>query len=169
VQGDKRYKLVLKLPRSVAARTPIAPGKKLSKSVEKARAEAYLPIIARVAEEHKLDDALIQAVIHAESGFNPSAVSDKGAIGLMQLMPATAKRYGIVDPFDPLQNIRGGTKYLKDLWQMFDQDLELVLAAYNAGENAVIRHGRRIPPYGETLDYVPKVMRHYYALRKATM
>ena len=83
----------------------------------------------------------------------------------MQLMPDTAKRYGVVDPYHADSNIRGGTRYLRDLMTMFDGDIRLALAAYNAGENSVLRHGRTIPPYAETRDYVPRVLREYAALR----
>lgn len=100
------------------------------------------------------------AVVATESAFNPRARSPKGALGLMQLMPDTARRLGVADPLDPEANLRGGVRYLSMLLDMFD-DLSLALAAYNAGEGAVIRHGRSIPPYPETLAYVPKVMRHY--------
>jgi soluble lytic murein transglycosylase-like protein len=117
--------------------------------------------IERAAGEAGIDAALVHAVITAESGYNPAAVSRAGAQGLMQLMPATARRYAVRDAFDPGQNIRGGTLYLRDLLDMFDNDIELAVAAYNAGENAVIRHGRRIPPYRETQAYVPKVMNLY--------
>jgi soluble lytic murein transglycosylase-like protein len=158
---DGRYKLIQRIPK---ARSPV---RRAEQSRPVPGVVNYASLIEDEARSHGLDPVLLQALIRVESGFNPAAVSPKGAMGLMQLMPATAKRYGVGDALDPLQNIRGGTKYLKDLWQMFDQDIELVLAAYNAGENAVIRHGRRIPPYQETLDYVPKVMRHYDALRKA--
>jgi soluble lytic murein transglycosylase-like protein len=124
-------------------------------------AALYAPSVAEVARAEDVDEALLHAVITAESGYNPNAVSQKGAAGLMQLMPGTAKRYAVKDSFDPVQNIRGGARYLRDLMRRFDNDMELVLAAYNAGENAVVKYGRRIPPYRETLDYVPKVLRLY--------
>lgn len=115
-------------------------------------------LIAASAEETGIDVALINSVIHAESYFYPLAQSHAGAAGLMQLMPGTAKRYGVRDRFDPAQNIRGGSRYLKDLLTMFNNDLQLALAAYNAGENAVKRYGNRIPPYAETHKYVKKVL-----------
>jgi soluble lytic murein transglycosylase-like protein len=117
--------------------------------------------IQAAANETNVDPALIRAVISVESGYNPSARSNKGALGLMQLMPQTAERYGVKDRLDPEQNIKGGARYLRHLKAMFGNDLQLVLAAYNAGEEAVIRYGRRIPPYRETVDYVPKVLGHY--------
>lgn len=127
----------------------------------KGNVAAFAPDIEKAAGEAGIDAALVHAVITAESGYNPAAVSRAGAQGLMQLMPGTAKRYAVKDAFDPRQNIRGGTRYLRDLLDMFDNNVELAVAAYNAGENAVIRHGRKIPPYRETQAYVPKVMRLY--------
>ena len=115
-----------------------------------------------------MDPALIHAVIAVESGYNPSARSSAGAVGLMQLMPGTAKRYGVKNRLDPAQNIHGGARYLRDLQVMFDNNLQLVLAAYNAGEEAVRKYGRRIPPYRETAAYVPKVMQLYRKYRPAS-
>ena len=133
--------------------------------VVKGNAAVYAPQIELAAEEVGIDAALVHAVINAESGYNPAAVSRAGAQGLMQLMPGTAKRYAVKDVFDPKQNIKGGTRYLHDLLLKFDNNLELAIAAYNAGENAVIRHGRRVPPYRETQTYVPKVLRLYEKYR----
>jgi soluble lytic murein transglycosylase-like protein len=99
-----------------------------------------------------------------ESGFNPHAVSKKGAVGLMQLLPATARRYGVQNMNDPEQNIRAGAHYLRDLLARFDSNLELALAAYNAGEEAVERYGRHVPPFRETMSYVPSVMKVYQRL-----
>jgi len=117
---------------------------------------AYDRLIRRTATTHQVDAALVKAVMHIESAFNPHAVSHKGAQGLMQLMPETAKRYGAYDLFDPVQNVRAGVMYLKDLQKLFKNNTRLVLAAYNAGENAVLRY-KGIPPYNETRDYVRKV------------
>lgn len=114
--------------------------------------------IAAAAREHQVDPALVRAVIHAESSFNPRAVSPKGAKGLMQLMPSPARSLGVDDPFEPGDNIRGGTNLLADLKRKFKGDVRLALAAYNAGEGAVRRHNG-IPPYRETQDYVAKVLR----------
>lgn len=119
----------------------------------------FAPLVEEAARTYQVDAALLHAVISAESGYNPAAVSHKGAAGLMQLMPETARRYGVTNSFDPAQNVRGGAKYLSYLLQLFDNNSELAVAAYNAGENAVIRHGYRIPPYRETLSYVPKVLK----------
>jgi soluble lytic murein transglycosylase-like protein len=113
-----------------------------------------------MARSHQIDAALIHALIRAESNYNASAVSPKGAIGLMQLMPATARRYEVADPRDATQNIRGGVRYLRDLLDLFHHDLALTLAAYNAGEAAVARYGG-VPPYPETTSYVAKVLEFY--------
>lgn len=127
--------------------------------VSQAEKNRFTPLVEEAARTYQVDVALLHAVISAESGYNPAAVSNKGAVGLMQLMPETARRYGVANSLDPEQNIRGGTKYLSYLLQMFNNNLELAVAAYNAGENAVIRYGYSIPPYRETLAYVPKVLK----------
>ena len=126
---------------------------------------AYAEIVKKVAREQKLDQALLRAVIAAESGYDPNAVSSKGAVGLMQLMPETAQRYGVNNLYDPAENIHAGARYLRDLIHKFNDDLSLALAAYNAGEDAVIRYGNRIPPYRETREYVPRVMNLYRRYR----
>lgn len=127
------------------------------------RRDRLSPLIDRAANQNQLRPALVHAVVRAESAYRADAVSSKGAVGLMQLMPATAERYGVNDRHDPAQNLRGGSEYLRDLLGMFDNDLQLALAAYNAGENAVIRHGNKIPPYRETQNYVRKVIRFFQA------
>lgn len=127
----------------------------------KERSVAYAGIIDQTARRTALQPALLKAVIAAESAFDPNAVSRAGAQGLMQLHPKTAARYGVGNPFDPAANVDGGARYLSDLMRRFNNNLELVLAAYNAGEEAVERHGRRIPPYAETQAYVPTVLRLY--------
>jgi len=124
------------------------------------RASRYDPIIERYALQYGVDPILIRAVIQVESDFNPRCVSRKNARGLMQLIPETAHRYGVANVFDPDQNIRGGVRYLADLLEMFSNDLPHTLAAYNAGENAVIRYGG-IPPYEETSTYVKRAMTVY--------
>jgi soluble lytic murein transglycosylase-like protein len=123
--------------------------------------------VLAAARETKVDAALIHAVIAVESGYNPSARSSAGAVGLMQLMPGTARHYGVKNRLDPAQSIRGGARYLRDLKILFDDDLALVLAAYNAGEDAVMKYGRRIPPFRETAAYVPKVLSYYRKFRPA--
>ncbi len=124
----------------------------------------YARIVETASRAHGVEGRLVHALIWAESSYDPKAVSPSGAEGLMQLMPATAKRYGVRDPFDPKQNIDGGVKHLRELLDQFDGDLELVVAAYNAGANAVIRAGNRIPPYPQTAAYVPKVIAYYHHL-----
>jgi soluble lytic murein transglycosylase-like protein len=126
----------------------------------------YADMITRVAREQKLDPALLHAVVTVESAYNAQAVSPKGATGLMQLMPDTGKRYGVTNLMDPLQNLRAGARYLRDLLAMFNNNLRLVLAAYNAGEGAVIRAGHAIPPFRETRAYVPRVLQHYERYRE---
>lgn len=119
--------------------------------------------IARIAAEYGIAPALALALIEVESGFRSDARSPKGALGLMQLMPATAARYGVADPFDIDANLRGGMRYLCDLFAQFG-GAELALAAYNAGEGAVIRHGYAIPPYAETRAYVPRILARHAEL-----
>lgn len=121
----------------------------------------YRPLVESIAARYQISPELISAIIHAESHFNPVAVSSKGAMGLMQLMPGTAKQYYVVNRQDPKQNIEGGTRYLKDLLKMFKNDLELAVAAYNAGQNTVKKYGNKIPPYAETQRYVKKVLALY--------
>ena len=125
------------------------------------RRSPYDSIIERHADQYGVDPVLVRAVIQVESDFNPRCVSNKGAQGLMQLIPATAKRYGVKNSFNPDDNIRGGVRYLADLLRMFNNDLHRVLAAYNAGENAVIRYSG-IPPYKETTTYVTRALTVYY-------
>lgn len=121
--------------------------------------------IELVAAEQGIDPALVHAVVQVESGYDARAVSPKGAVGLMQLMPATARRFEVTDRYDPAQNLRGGTRYLRTLLDAFDHDLRLALAAYNAGEGAVLRHALRVPPYRETVSYVEAVLRRYRILK----
>ena len=120
-------------------------------------------MIEKVAQRTNLKPELLHAVVRAESAYDPKALSKKGARGLMQLMPATADRYGVNDSWDPEQNLDGGARYLRDLLDMFDQNLKLAVAAYNAGENAVKKYGNTIPPYPETRQYVRKVVTFYQA------
>lgn len=117
-------------------------------------------LVEQTADRQQVDAKLVHAIIQVESDYNPQAVSRKGAMGLMQLIPATARRYGVDNPFDPQQNLEGGVNYLKDLLKLFGGDLTLSLAAYNAGENSVLRSGG-VPAFSETRDYVRKVKRLY--------
>lgn len=113
-------------------------------------------LVERAASKHQVDPELVHAIIQVESAYNPNAVSRKGALGLMQLIPATARRFGVQNAFDPAQNIEGGVNYLKQLIDFFGGDLSLSLAAYNAGENSVLRNGG-VPLYQETRAYVRRV------------
>jgi len=124
----------------------------------------YEPHIKNTCQVYGLDCNLVKAVIRAESGFNAQAVSPKGAMGLMQLMPGTSRDMGVVNPFDPLQNIDGGARYLKMMLNRFKNDLSLALAAYNAGPEAVEKHGG-IPPFDETQIYVKRVIEIYNRYR----
>jgi soluble lytic murein transglycosylase-like protein len=159
VPADSRYQLLIATPTDAVAAAP------KEKSIDwLARSAQYDGVIAGAAKAATIQAALVRAVIVVESGFNPRAVSKKGAIGLMQLQPATAKRYGVKNIYDPEQNVRAGAHYLSDLLTRFGSNLELALAAYNAGEEAVERYGRHVPPYRETLAYVPSVMKVYQRL-----
>ena len=124
----------------------------------------YTPLIDSLARKYRLDSDLVHAVVTAESAYDPRAISKKGAVGLMQLMPGTAKRYGVNDRENPEENVAGGVRYLRDLLLQF-RSVSLALAAYNAGENAVLRYGNQIPPYPETQNYVHKVLVHYKKLK----
>ena len=119
--------------------------------------EPFEPLVQEYAARHGLRPGLVRAVIQVESGFNPGATSPKGAMGLMQLMPATARALGVHRPYDPTENIRGGTAYLRQLLDRYGGDEVLALAAYNAGSGTVDRYGGQVPPYRETQDYVRKV------------
>ena len=126
----------------------------------------YDSLIQDVATNTGVEPALLHAMIQTESAYNPKAISPKGAVGLMQLMPATAKRFGVTNRKDVAANVYGGARYLRYLLDYFNNDMQLALAAYNAGENAVKRHGNKIPPYQETQNYVKKVIRLYHAYQK---
>lgn len=161
VPSDARYKVFLRsAPEVTEAGRPL-------NAALLARSAQYDPIIESAAASTALEPELLRAVIVVESGFDARAVSPKGAQGLMQLMPATALAYGAQNARDPRQNVHAGARYLRYLMDRYANDLELVLAAYNAGESAVERHRRSVPPYGETQRYVPKVLRVYRALRDA--
>jgi soluble lytic murein transglycosylase-like protein len=161
VPSDPRYRLLIPSePSEAAAGTTI--------QTLLQRSEAFSTIIERAATVNRLDPALVRAVIVAESACDPRATSKRGARGLMQLMPETARQYGVRNVFDPEQNIHAGSRYLRDLSDRYQNDLQLVLAAYNAGPQAVESSGRRVPNLRETLDYVPKVLRIYHRLIELT-
>jgi len=152
VPTNLKYKSMSKAKKKVKTR----------KSTHQKRCE---PIVEVLSKKYSVDPALIMAVIKAESDFNPNAVSKKGARGLMQLIPSTAKSLNVDDSFDIQDNIEGGVKYLKYLLDLFDDDLIRAVAAYNAGENAVKKYNN-IPPYPETQNYVRKVLTYYKSFSK---
>jgi soluble lytic murein transglycosylase-like protein len=171
---DERYQLYMKTKpqleitlRETPAAEPVpepaaAPS---GRTVPLQAGKRYADMIAKVAREQKVEPALLHAVIAVESAYNAQAKSPKGATGLMQLMPDTAKRYGVTDLLNPMENLRAGARYLRDLLGMFNNNLRLVIAAYNAGEGAVIRSGNAVPNYPETRSYVPRVLQHYELYR----
>lgn len=132
------------------------------------RREVLWGVVQDAAKTHGVDAHLVDLVIRMESGYNPNAVSAKGARGVMQLMPSTAIRYGVRNSFDPLENIRGGVRYFRDLLQRFNSDLTLALAAYNAGPEAVVKHGG-VPPYRETRNYVRSILQAYQGKAPAVL
>ena len=135
-----------------------APAIRATRRVESSQSyEPFESLIQEHSARQTLRPDLVRAVIQVESAFNPQALSPKGAMGLMQLMPATARELGVRNPYDPAENIRGGTMYLRQLLDRYDGDEELALAAYNAGAGAVDRYGKQVPPYRETKDYVRKI------------
>ena len=189
VPNDPRYKLVMRTPAyrkestqasSFAPTNLYAPGRGSAYTrqgyniprARRARAgrvnegnrQRFTPDINQIAARYRLEPALLHAVISAESSYNPWAVSPKGAMGMMQLMPGTASRFGVGNPYDPVANMHGGARYLRWLLDQFN-DTRLAVAAYNAGEGAVQRYGNQIPPYRETQDYVVKVLDYYQRYR----
>jgi membrane-bound lytic murein transglycosylase MltF len=135
------------------------------KSMPKNRSR-YTKMINEIAEKSRLYPSLLHAVIKAESAYDPNAISRAGAVGLMQLMPQTAKRFGVKDRRDPRDNLQGGARYLRELLTLYDNNVKLALAAYNAGEKAVKKYGNKIPPYPETQNYVKKVLAFYIQNRR---
>jgi hypothetical protein len=168
VPEDPRCDLHMKLDKTPSPVAQIVEQRQQERlpRVAKSSRNRYDEHVQAAAREHGVDAALIHAVITAESGYNALARSPKGARGLMQLIPETAARYGVTNLLDPRENIQAGTRYLKDLIAMFGNDLRLALAAYNAGEGAVMRYGA-IPPYRETREYVPKVLAYYKRYRES--
>jgi soluble lytic murein transglycosylase-like protein len=139
-------------------------GSSSSRSKDSARYSRYNSLIDEASRLYQLPESFIRAVMRVESDFNPTVVSRAGAMGLMQLMPKTARSMGVSDPFDARQNVLGGARYLRILANHFRGDLVLTVAAYNAGEGAVQKYNG-IPPYKETQRYVRRVLKHYYAYR----
>jgi soluble lytic murein transglycosylase-like protein len=160
IPNDARFKLYMTTQKNPDAVSNVLTSRGVHAYPSEARKKYHLHILA-AARAYQLEPALLHAVISAESGYNPLARSAKGARGLMQLMPDTARRYGVANPLDPQQNIYGGAAYLRDLLTLFGNDMNLALAAYNAGEGSVMEYGNRIPPYRETTQYVPKVLLYY--------
>jgi soluble lytic murein transglycosylase-like protein len=136
---------------------PASEGLRATREVPVERARIYDDLIVEHARRNGVRQSLVRAVVQVESAFNPLAYSNKGAMGLMQLMPATARQFGVRNAFDPEQNVRAGVAYLRQLLDRYGDNEELALAAYNAGPGAVDTHGQRVPPYRETKDYVSKV------------
>lgn len=159
VPDNNRYRLLVLSPQE---RT--ASGDRYD-SMLLAKATQYDSIIETAASAASVEANLLRAVIVVESGFNSRAVSKRGAVGLMQLMPATATRFGVSNPYDPRENVHAGAHYLKFLIDRFGQNIRLALAAYNAGEDAVDRNGGQIPPFTETMAYVPRVLKIYQQLK----
>jgi soluble lytic murein transglycosylase-like protein len=158
---NKLYKLIIK---SLPPPLPSAFRKDAYKNqtFTGANKKRFTDLIEQAAYKHQVDAKLIHAVIQTESAYNADAQSPKGAVGLMQLMPDTAKRFGVIDRNDPDQNVDGGIRYLKHLIALFNPKIDLALAAYNAGENAVMRNNNTIPPYPETQNYVKQVLALYH-------
>ena len=152
--SDARYRLLLRVAPDAPAENPAAvrPGM---------QGRAFAKEVALAAQSSQVEEALLHAVIAVESNYNPRAISAKGARGLMQLMPATARAYGATDALNAQQNIRAGAQYLRELLDRFANNKSLALAAYNAGPAAVLAHAGQIPPYAETRNYVPAVLQRY--------
>ncbi|MBI5178710.1 MAG: lytic transglycosylase domain-containing protein [Nitrospinae bacterium] len=147
-------------PFEILKRIPSAPKREVRAAVYEENRDRFLPVINAAAEAYGLDPHLVRCVIEQESAFNPRAISAKGAVGLMQLMPRTANIYKVKNIYDPYENIHGGTRYLKYLLKKYRGDVKLALAAYNAGEEAVRRYSG-VPPYQETQQYVEKILAQY--------
>lgn len=159
-KANANYVRIIREPKTRADKPspPVATAKRAS-------AEHYNALVSAAASEHQLPEALIHAVISAESNYDPNALSSQGAAGLMQLMPGTARDMGVANVWDPAANIRGGARYLKSMMSLFNNDMSLALAAYNAGPNAVLKRGGIIPPYPETQRYVPTVIERFQRLQ----
>ena len=163
VPDDRRYSVLV--PGAVRAAAVAASAASAAPAQAAGSLRPFKTLVDQASARSGIDSALLHAVITVESNYNPRALSKRGAAGLMQLMPDTARRYNVADVFDPAQNIRAGAQYLADLMKLFGNNLHLALAAYNAGEAAVVKYGMRIPPFPETTAYVPRVIDYYGRLR----
>lgn len=160
VPTSNKYKWMME-ERKTAIFSPSNPAyRKISK-------QKFDEMISSTASKYGIDPHLVRAIVKAESDYDEKAVSKKGATGLMQLMPATATRMGVKNIHDPEDNVDGGIRYLSKLLKMFDWQVPLAVAAYNAGENAVVKYGNKVPPYNETQTYVKRVL-HYYSVYKGS-
>jgi len=162
---DERYRLFKRGNDLNPAEVSASPSGKLPHArpvrIAASQVAPYRKLVAKAAQENKLDPQLLHAIISVESGYQPGAVSPKGAMGLMQVMPDTGARFGVSQLTNPKENVKAGARYVKFLLGLFDNNLPLVLAAYNAGEGAVQKYNNRIPPYQETQDYVARVLASY--------
>lgn len=157
------FKLFITVDHSAKFHSSIGHFSPSSLKYSSANKEKYSSLIDQVANENGVDPHLAHAVVQVESGYNAGAISSAGAVGLMQLMPETAHRFGVSSRTNPEENVLGGIRYLKLLLELFNNNLKLAVAAYNAGEGAVMKYHYNIPPYQETQDYVRKVLALYHA------
>lgn len=164
---DSSYQLLIADERGADGK-PQAPNSAGLRKKRSGQPEAFRPLIRAIARKHGVDAALVEAIIDVESGFNCEAHSPRGALGLMQLMPSTARHYGARDGRNAHFNVEAGVRYLKDLLRDHHGNLPLTLAAYNAGQGAVSKYGISIPPYKETMLFVPAVLVKYEQLKKTT-
>ncbi|MEW6704703.1 MAG: lytic transglycosylase domain-containing protein [Pseudomonadota bacterium] len=166
---DAAQGLLAQPPASAAPAVPPLRTPRQRLSAAQRRVQTLAPQVQQVALDYDIDPLLLHAIAHVESRHDPQAVSHAGALGLMQVMPATARRFGVTDPqrelLDPAVSLQVGSAYLKTLQGRFGNNLALVLAAYNAGEGAVEKHGRKVPPYAETRSYVRRVLDEYLSLK----
>lgn len=154
------YRLIIKTP-AAFSRSSSSRRWRLGSEFSARNRSQFDSLIDAAASKYSLDPTLLHAVIRAESAYNPTAVSRKGAVGLMQLMPETAARFGVRNRYDPSENIEAGARYLSELIDMFQSDVRLAVAAYNAGENNVVKYGNKVPPFQETQAYVARVLNYY--------
>jgi hypothetical protein len=167
-KSGRLVRTVVVSPRVVAAKVVMpTPAAEADAFVPTAAEGTVQQIVEETAQKYNMDPLLVNSVIQVESGYNPKALSPKGAQGLMQLIPSTARRFGVRNAYDVRENVEGGVRYLKYLSSLFPNDLRLTLAAYNAGEASVWKYGNSVPPYAETVQYVYSVGEKYGKARKA--